>query len=247
MELAESSRRIAMWSGPRNISTALMRAWENRGDTAVCDEPFYAHYLLKTGVDHPGAEDVVAGQENDWRKVVEFISGPVPGGKPIFYQKHMAHHLLPEMDRDWLSRLTHGFLIRHPREMLESLDVKLERVRVEDTGLPQQLELFEEVRRRTGRIPPVLDSRDVLEDPRATLEKFCEAIGVQFSERMLSWQPGRRETDGVWARYWYDNVENSIGFQPYRPKTGELPEHLGELFESCMEYYEKLCGYCLKV
>ena len=239
------SRRLAVWSGPRNISTALMRAWENRGDTAVCDEPFYAHYLLKTGKSHPGAQEVIAGQENDWRKVVEFLSGPVPDGKPIFYQKHMAHHLLPDMGRDWLPGLTHCFLVRQPREMLASLDEKLEEVRLEDTGLPQQLEIFESVRRRTGTPPPVVDSRDVLEAPEAVLRRLCDAVDVRFTSKMLTWPPGRRNTDGVWARFWYDSVEKSTGFAPYRPREGTLPAHLERLHDECMEYYETLYAYRL--
>ncbi|HEX6984335.1 MAG TPA: hypothetical protein VF170_03110, partial [Planctomycetaceae bacterium] len=138
--------RLAVWSGPRNISTAMMRSWGNRSDTVVVDEPLYAHYLKVTRLPHPGADEVLAHHESDWRKVAEFLTGPVPGGKRIFYQKHMAHHLLPEIGRDWLSRLTHVFLIRDPKEMLTSLMKVLPEPRVEDTGLPQQVELFERVR-----------------------------------------------------------------------------------------------------
>src|SRR5436190_9738229 len=162
MSESTSPVRIAMWSGPRNISTAMMRSWGNRPDTFVCDEPLYAHYLQKTGYDHPGADEVIASHEPDWKKVVEWLTGPVPGGKPVFYQKHMAHHLLPEIERDWLASLTHAFLIRDPREMLLSLVKVMPHPAALDTGLPQQLELFRSVRAATGHTPPVIDARDVL-------------------------------------------------------------------------------------
>ena len=154
-----------MWSGPRNISTALMRSWGNRPDTYVSDEPFYAHYLAQTGKNHPGAEEVLALHEQDWRKVVAWLTGPIPENRSVFYQKHMTHHLLPGMDRGWLEQVQSCFLIRDPREMLTSLVQKLDRPLLEDTGLPQQVEIFELVRDRTGRIPPVIDSKDVLLDP----------------------------------------------------------------------------------
>ena len=238
--------RIAMWSGPRNVSTALLRSWGNRPDTVVCDEPFYAHYLRETGAPHPGAEEVMAHHESDWRKVVDFLLGPVSNGAAIFYQKHMAHHLLPGMGRQWLPRLTHCFLIRSPRDMLLSLDQKLSRPRLLDTGLPQQVEIFEDVKRRTGKVPPVIDSRDLLEDPRGMLTLLCDALGVPFVESMLSWPPGRRATDGVWAKHWYESVEKSTGFQPNRPKDEPLPGHLEELLAEAEERYEALHQWRLR-
>ncbi|MBX6312077.1 MAG: HAD family hydrolase [Isosphaeraceae bacterium] len=229
-----------MWSGPRNISTALMRSWGQRADTAVCDEPLYGHYLLHTGRTHPGAEEVIAHHETDWRRAVAALLGEVPGGKAIFYQKHMAHHLLPHIDRGWLGEVTNAFLIRHPREMLPSLDKHVPDPSLEDTGLPQQVEIFEMVRERTGRVPPVIDAKDVLQNPRGVLSRLCEALGVAFDEAMLSWPPGRRETDGIWAKYWYENVEKSTTFQPYTPKVEPLNEHLQRLLARCLGYYETL-------
>ena len=231
---------IAMWSGPRNISTAMMRSWGNRPDTHVCDEPLYAHYLAKTGLDHPGAEEVLAHHEQDWRKVVDWLTGPIPGGKRIFYQKHMAHHLLPDIERGWLDRLTHCFLIRDPREMLTSLLQKLPEPTLADTGLPQQVEIFEQVWERTGRQPPVIDSKDVLENPPGVLERLCEALDVEFTREMLTWPAGRRETDGIWARHWYHAVEASTGFAPYGPKSDTVPDPLRELYEQCLGYYRRL-------
>ncbi len=229
-----------MWSGPRNISTALMRSWEARGDTFVCDEPFYAHYLKETGLPHPGAEEVVARHETDWRKVVAWLTGPVPGGKRIFYQKHMAHHLLPHIDLEWIDHVTNCFLIRDPREMIPSLARFIPKPSVDQTGLPQQVRIYERVRRRSGTVPPVLDARDVLTDPAAILSGLCERLGVGYTENMLGWEPGRRPTDGVWARHWYEAVERSTGIDPYRPKGEEVPDHLLGLLQECDRLYQQL-------
>jgi hypothetical protein len=237
--------RIAMWSGPRNISTALMRAWGNRPDTFVCDEPLYAHYLARTGKNHPGAKQVMGSQEQDWREVVRWLTGPVPEGKTVFYQKHMAHHLLPRIERGWLNEVVNCFLIRDPREMLTSLARKLDEPLFEDTGLPQQVEIFEQVRERTGRVPPVIDARDVLTNPERVLGLLCDALGVAFSPDMLSWPAGRRETDGVWAKYWYENVEASTGFGPYRPKPDPVPERLKALHQRCLDHFQVLSPHRL--
>ena len=229
-----------MWSGPRNISTALMRSWESRGDTSVWDEPLYAHYLRETGVDHPGREEVIRCHEADWRTVVERLLGPVPDGKLIFYQKHMAHHLLPHIDRDWLDQVRNAFLIRHPGEMLTSLARVTPTPTVEDTGLPQQWEIFERVAARRGAPPPVVDARDILEAPEKLLSRLCEALGVPFKGAMLSWKPGRRASDGVWAKHWYAAVEASRGFQPYVPKMDPLPERLADVHAECESIYRRL-------
>ena len=234
-------RRIAMWSGPRNISTAMMRAWGNRPDTVVCDEPLYAHYLLKTGTPHPGADEVMRSQSTDWRDVVRVLTDdPLPAGKTVFYQKHMAQHLLPEIGREWLERLTHAFLIRAPREVVASFADVAGAPTLDATGLSQQLDLFESVRARTGRTPPVLDARDVLTDPERLLRLLCESIDVEFTEAMLRWPPGPRETDGVWAKYWYDAVEQSTGFQPYRPSTKPVPAGLDDLLRAADTIYARL-------
>jgi hypothetical protein len=233
-------RRIAMWSGPRNISSAMMRSWGNRPDTLVCDEPLYAHYLLQTCAPHPGADEVIRSQENDWRKVVEWLTEFEPAGKAIFYQKHMTHHMLPGIDRGWLDCVTNAFLIREPREVVTSFIKIAGTPRLEETGLPQQLEIFNWVRSRTGKIPPVIDSRDVLENPKRLLQLLCEALGVDFSDTMLSWAPGPRGTDGVWAKYWYEALLKSSTFQPYKPKNEAVPEHLTGLLREAEAIYEQL-------
>lgn len=232
--------RIAMWSGPRNISTAMMRSFENRTDCAVVDEPLYAHYLKATGVDHPGREEVIAHHEPDWRAVVRTLLGPVPGGRAVWYQKHMTHHLLPGIDRAWIAGLTNCFLIRDPAEVITSFIKIAPDPRPEDLGIPQQWELFEAERSRLGRVPPVIDGADVLRDPRRVLGALCANVGIPFQERMLSWPPGRRDSDGVWAKHWYASVEKSTGFEPYRPKDEQVPEHLRGVLDACRGTYETL-------
>jgi sulfotransferase family protein len=232
--------RLAVWSGPRNISTAMMRAWENRPDTAVVDEPFYAHYLAVTGLDHPGREEVIAAGETDWRKVVAALTGPVPGGKRIHYQKHMTHHLLPGMARDWFPEVTHAFLIRDPREVLLSYVKSRPTVTVEDIGVPQQAEIYEEVRRATGEEPVVIDAGEFLKEPEAHLRAWCARLGIEFTERMLRWPPGPRPSDGVWAPYWYDAVIASTGFETYRERDRTVPPEHAPIVEATLPLYESL-------
>lgn len=232
--------RLAVWSGPRNISTALMRSWGQRTDTIVCDEPLYAHYLAATTLDHPGREEILAAHETDWRAVADWLTGPLPDGKTVFYQKHMAHHLLEDIGRDWLDQLTHVLLIREPRAMLTSLIQVTPHPTVADTGLPQQCELFERLADRTGSPPPVFDARDILEAPRPMLEAMCRAAQLSFVETMLSWPAGPRSTDGVWARHWYAAVDASTGFQPYRAKHDLVPPALERVLEACDSLYQRL-------
>jgi hypothetical protein len=238
--------RIAMWSGPRNISTAMMRAWGNRPDTFVIDEPFYAYYLKATGKKHPGADEVIAAGETDWRKVVAQLTGPIPKGEQIFFQKHMTHHLLPEIEREWLGTMTNCFLIRDPREVISSYIKKLEDPGLEDLGFMQQAELFDFVCERANSTPPIVDAKDVLEEPERLLRLLCDAAGIKFSKSMLSWPPGLRETDGIWAKHWYTEVANTTSFQPYRPTRDEVPERLRETYERCCECYERLYQYRLR-
>ena len=240
MSDADKPIRIAMWSGPRNISTALMRSWGNRLDALVIDEPFYAYYLKTTGKAHPGAEEVIANGETDWRKVVERLTGPIPDGKCILYQKQMTHHLLPQVDRRWLGAVTNCFLIRDPREVIASYIKKNPDPTLEDLGFVQQAEIFDFVFNQTDSVPPVVDAKDVLQNPARMLRLLCDAIGVEFDNAMLSWPPGLRDTDGVWAKYWYDEVARSTSFQPYEPKEGVVPDRLRELYQQCRQCYERL-------
>jgi len=237
---------IAMWSGPRNISTAMMRAWGNRADTAVIDEPFYAYYLERTGKKHPEAAEIIAQGETDWRKIVASLTkGPIPSGKHIFFQKQMTHHLLPKIDRKWIVDLTNCFLIRDPREVILSYIKKNPEPALEDLGFVQQEKIFDFVREQTNSLPVVVDAKDVLQNPERTLRLVCNAIGVKFDKAMLTWPPGLRETDGIWAKYWYDEVARSTSFQPYKPREGNLADRLRAIYEQCRECYERLYQYRL--
>jgi len=218
----------------------MMRAWGNRYDTVVVDEPFYAYYLRATGKAHPGAGEVIATGETDLRKVVAHLTGPIANGKRIFFQKQMTHHLLPEIDREWLGVVTNCFLIRDPREVISSYIKKRKDPALEDLGFVQQAEIFDFVRTRTNAVPPVVDAKDVLQNPEGTLGLLCEAVGVEFSNSMLSWPPGLRDTDGIWAKHWYGEVAKTTSFQRYRPTSSEVPARLREIYRQCYECYERL-------
>lgn len=239
--------RIAMWSGPRNISTAMMRSFGNRPDTAVTDEPFYAAYLKATGIQHPLREKSLAAQPTAWRLVVHTIIGPVPGGKPIWYQKHMTHHMLPEFGRDWIAQCRNAFLIRAPEDVLASYVEKRSEVALEDIGFVQQREIFEREADRLGCAPPVIDAADVLRNPRGTLSALCATLDIPFTDRMLHWPPGRRDTDGPWAPAWYDAVERSTGFaQPKPPvRFEDLRDDLKPIALAARPHYERLAQYKL--
>ena len=229
-----------MWSGPRNLSTAMMRAWENRGDTAVWDEPFYACYLSATGADHPAADEVIAAGESDWRRVAEGLTGAVPGNRAVFFQKHMTHHLLPGIDRGWMDEVENCFLIRDPREVIASYARIRDDVNAHDVGIVQQAEIYDYAASRCKRAPLVLDARDLLENPRGVLSALCEGLGIAFTERMLSWPPGPRPSDGVWARYWYASVYESTGFKAHVSTAHRLPAHLEPLASESERLYRRL-------
>jgi hypothetical protein len=232
--------RIAMWSGPRNISTAMMRAWENREDTAVVDEPFYAHYLHATGVNHPGREDVLKSQSTDAEEVAAMLTGPIPDGKAIWYQKHMTQHILPDMPLDWLDEVTNCFLIRDPEQVVASFSIQRPDAAAWELGFEQQARLFDDVCDKLGHAPPVIDAADVLKDPRGTLSALCAKLGIPFSERMLHWPPGPRPSDGAWAPHWYAAVERSTGFAPYRPRDDKLTAFQQRLADLCRPHYKRL-------
>jgi Sulfotransferase domain len=233
--------RIAMWSGPRNISTAMMRSFEARGDAAVSDEPFYAAYLHRTGISHPMRDEVMASQPRDPDEVAAMLVGPVPGNKPIWYQKHMTLHLLEGDGRGWMSQVRNAFLIREPASVLASYAQKRDEVTLADIGFVQQRELFDAEADRLGAPPPVVDSADILADPARTLGRLCDALGIAFSPAMLRWPPGRRATDGVWAPAWYQSVEKSTGFEsPKGAAAMELPAHLKRLADQAQPHYDAL-------
>ena len=237
--------RVAAWSGPRNISTAMMRAWENRSDCAVSDEPLYAHYLQATELDHPGRDEVIqAGRvagSLDWRRVVEALStGPAPESRPLWYQKHMTHHLLPGIDTGWVHTLANVFLIRDPALVVASYLKSRATVVADDIGLLQQERLFDNVAQRLGHAPPVIDAERFLRDPRAQLQQLCTALGVVFSERMLHWPAGPRASDGVWAPHWYAAVWRSTGFEAPRERQVSLQGEAARAADTCRPSYAAL-------
>ena len=247
--MTDDPLRIAMWSGPRNISTAMMRAFGNRRDCAVSDEPFYGAYLAATGLDHPMREAVIASQPNDWRVVVAELSGPMPGGKAIWYQKHMTHHMVEGFGRDWIDGFANAFLIRAPEAVIASYSQKRGEFALQEIGLPAQVDLFERAADRLGKAPPVIEGNDVLADPRGALRALCDALGAPFDEAMLSWPAGRRPFDGVWAPVWYDAVDRSTGFEPPQREARfeDLPDYLKPIAEAARPYYERLARYRLLV
>jgi hypothetical protein len=236
-----------MWSGPRNISTAMMRAFENREDAAVIDEPFYAAYLKLTGTEHPLRETVLEAHESDWRKIIEILQGPVPGGRHVFYQKHMTHHMAPAIPRDWMLSCRNAFLIRSPEAVLASYSAKRSQFLPADIGFEIQREMFEREADRLGAAPPVIDADDVLRGPRGILHALCARLGIPFSDRMLRWPAGRRPTDGAWAPAWYDAVEKSTGFGSPRPLPAEpLPDHLKPVADASRPHYALLARFKLR-
>jgi hypothetical protein len=240
--------RIAMWSGPRNLSTAMMRAFSSRPDTAVLDEPFYAHYLAQTGIDHPGRDAVIAAYESDWNKVIKFITGPIPRGNSVWYQKHMAHHMLDPNDSRRLlehESLTHAFLIRDPVDVISSYTKVHPRMSLAETGLPYQVDLFAGVKKRIGHAPPVIDARDVLTDPRRTLARLCQSLGIDFTDQMLRWPTGAHPDDGNWAPHWYASVYESKGFEPYKARHQIVAPEFQPMLAEARRLYESLAAHKL--
>lgn len=237
--------RIAMWSGPRNISTAMMRSWENRPDTAVVDEPFYACYLSSTGIVHPMQEAVLASQSSNWAEVIEKqLHADLEIEQTIQYQKHMTQHMVAEIDADWFGALRHAFLIRHPAEVIASYAQKRDSVTAEDVGFARQRKIFE-LARKMGLKTPVIESNNILADPKTKLRALCEALDVTFDQAMLQWPAGTRESDGAWAPHWYQNVEKSTNFTPYSEKKIRLSQDQQKVVDACLDDYYALSEYRL--
>lgn len=237
-------KRINLISGPRNVSTALMYAFEQRGDTTVVDEPLYGFYLKKSGADHPGKEEVLKAQGADAQQVInEIILGHY--SNPVLFVKNMAHHIA-ESDWSFLEKVENVFLVRNPVEMLTSFLKTIPEPTLADTAYKQQYELFEYVRESKGRPPVVIDSKELLLDPPAVLKSLCIRLAIPYRETMLQWEPGPIPEDGIWAKYWYNNVHRSTGFKPYKPKDEAVPERFSELLERCTFYYNQLNEYSIK-
>lgn len=234
--------RIAMWSGPRNLSTALMYAFAARGDCAVWDEPFYAAYLDATGIDHPMRAEVIAAGETDPNRVAAACKGSVPGGMAIHYQKHMTLHMIPGFPRGWMRSCANVFLIRHPARVVASYAKKREGASAHDIGFEAQAQLYDEVAAWSGAPPPVIDSDDVRRDPEGMLTTLCRALGIPFTRRMLRWEAGGNPADGAWAPHWYGAVHRSTGFEGAEGPLPQLGGRYRELAEEAMPFYERLAG-----
>ncbi|MGR3272999.1 HAD family hydrolase [Thalassococcus profundi] len=237
--------RLAMWSGPRNLSTAMMYSFGNRADFHVVDEPFYGPYLRETGLDHPMREEIIADRPDSAEEVAAALLGPIPDGKPHVYHKHMAQHMIPAMPRDWFGGCTHVFLIRHPARVVASFGAKYENPTLEDIGFVQQAELFETLR-AAGQDPVVIDSADIRQDPENMLRKLCTAIGLPFDPAMLSWPNGGHRQDGVWKEVWYASVHRSTGFAGPEGPLPDLDGPAAELAARALPYYDKMAAAALR-
>lgn len=226
--------RIAMWSGPRNLSTAMMYAFGNRPDFAAWDEPFYASYLAQSGIDHPMRDAVLAAHETDPQKVAARCTGPIPDNKPHFYMKHMPFHMLGGFPLNWADHCVNIHLIRHPARVVASYVAKRENPVLDDIGFRQQVEILE---RHPG---PVIDSADIRRDPLSMLQILCAEIGLPFDPAMMSWRAGSRSYDGVWAAHWYGAVHKSTGFAGAEGPLPALTEDAAELVAEALPYYAEL-------
>ncbi len=237
--------RIAMWSGPRNLSTAMMRSFGARPDTAVTDEPFYGAYLAQSGDPQPMAEQVIASMDCDWHSITRTLSGPVPDGRPIWYQKHMAHHMIGPVGLADLPDHRHAFLIRDPARVVASYAAKRIAVRADHLGYARQRADFDRVADSSGCAPPLIDAADVLADPQATLSALCRALGIPWTPAMLHWRPGARASDGIWAAHWYAGVQASSGFGPPEGPPPALDSEAAAIAEACGADYAYLRGWRL--
>jgi hypothetical protein len=234
-----------MWSGPRNLSTAMMRSFGNRVDTFVSDEPYYGAFLKQTGAPHPMREEIIAAMDCDWRSIARTLSGPCPDSSPVWYQKHMWHHMVGPVGHADFAGFIHAFLIRDPAAMIASYLRKRETAVFEDFGLDRQADFFEREADRLGRAPPVLDAGDVLANPEGVLTALCLRLGIGFDPAMLRWPPGRRPTDGPWAPHWYRAVEASTGFGPPEEPV-RLTGEAGRLAERCRPWYDRLAAHRIR-
>lgn len=228
--------KLAMWSGPRNLSTAMMYSFGNRSDFAAWDEPFYAAYLSKTGADHPMRDEIIAAHESDPSRVRSIIMGAVPNGKSHWYMKHMPHHMVGEFPLDWAQDCVNVHLIRHPARVIASYGNKRSTITEDDIGFQQQLKIYQQI----GGI--VIDSADIRADPNMMLRKLCDAVDLPFDEVMLHWTAGPRSYDGVWASHWYDAVHKSTGFASAEGPPPDTKAEYLPLLESSLPAYETLAA-----
>ena len=233
---------VACWSGPRNISTALMRSWSSRKDTYVTDEPFYAYYLKETQINHPMHEKIINHYFSDYDKIVNHLINEVPNQKNIWYQKHMAHHLIDLTKIDWIKKCENCILLRHPKEVISSYTAKNKLNSITELGYPQQFEITKFLKESNQRFK-IIDSEDLLKNPRKVLSDWCKSINIKFDESMLQWKKGSHPNDGIWWQHWYNNVIKTTGFQKYEKKDISIENEYDSIYNDSMEYYNYLKGF----
>ena len=242
-----NSLKIAMWSGPRNISTTLMRSFSMRNDTAVIDEPFYAYFLKQTDTKHPDSDKIIKSYLNNYNEIVKKLTGEIPDNKRIYYQKQMTQHKLPDDNMDWIKHTINTFLIRDPAKVIHSYRKIHDKMTPELLGFPQINDIFESAKKYQNSIPLVINSDDILKNPEKSLKVICEKLNIKYQKEMLSWEKGKHENDGMWGKYWYKNLYNSTGFKPYKSTKTTLHEKYYDLYEKCLDYYNNLSKYALKI
>ena len=230
---------VACWSGPRNISTALMRSWSSRKDTFVSDEPLYAYYLKETPNNHPMREEIINYYETDYEKVITYLLDKIPDQKTIWYQKHMAHHLINIKNIDWIIKCENCILLRHPKEVISSFTLKNNLQNVKELGYPQQFEIVQFLQ-KSNRKFTIIETEDLLNDPKNILSNWCKNINIDFVQSMLSWKKGVHQYDGIWWEYWYDNVIKTTGFLNYQKKDISIENKYVSIYNESMEYYNYL-------
>ena len=232
-------KKIACWSGPRNISTALMRSWSSRKDTFVSDEPFYAYYLKQLELKHPMYKEIINYYPNTFDEIVTHLSSEIPNNKKLWYQKHMAHHLIDLNQIDWIKKCENCILIRHPKEVINSYSAKNQLQHVNELGYPQQFKIVKFLKKSNLKFR-VIESKDLLKNPKEVLSEWCESININFDESMLNWEKGNHQNDGIWGEHWYNNVINTTGFQKYQKKDINIEYKYDSIYNESMEYYNYL-------
>ena len=238
--------KIACWSGPRNISTALMRSWSSRNDTFVSDEPFYAYYLKKTRLKHPMYKEIINYYPNSLKGVLKFINGKIPKSKNIWYQKHMAHHLLELEELKWLENFHNCFLIRHPRQVIPSYIKKNKLYKIEELGYKQQNQMIDYLTKNKKKFI-IINSNVLLKNPKKILEKWCEKINIEYNPNMLKWKKGQYDTDGIWYKYWYDSVIKTTRFKKITTNVyNTIDKEYLDIYNDALYYYNKMNSLAIK-
>ena len=235
--------RIAMWSGPRNISTTMMRAFGNRNDTFASDEPFYGYFLKSTNIDHPMKDEVISKYQTNWSDIKDYLTGPIPNNKPIWYQKQMTQHLLPDDSIEWTRNVTNCFLIRDPKDVIISYAKIYDKMTPDLLGFPQLLKVFNYTLKNSEVKPIVINSRSILKNPKSMLNKLCQSLDITFSNDMLSWDEGPKDYEGIWGKHWYKQLHLTTGFIKYEKKDKTIPDSLLKLYNECNHYYKQIKEY----